>query len=70
MWLTFRSCAGRKMSVDEFFKRKCGNFGELAGGAVERPSLGLSVNSPKKESRLIPLVDSTIITESMMISFD
>ncbi|XP_031849368.1 spindle defective 2 [Nomia melanderi] len=67
MWLTFRSCAGRKMSVDEFFKRKCGNFGELADGAVERPSLGLSVNSPKKTSHLIPLVDSTIITETSSV---
>ncbi|XP_078046228.1 spindle defective 2 isoform X2 [Augochlora pura] len=66
--LSVESCAGRKMSVDEFFKRKCGNFGELTDGAIERPSLGLSVNSPKKKSDLVPLVDSTIMTETSSIS--
>ncbi|XP_076647680.1 spindle defective 2 isoform X2 [Halictus rubicundus] len=65
--LSVESCSGRKMSVDEFFKRKCGNFGELAGGAVERPSLGLSVNSPKKKNNLVPLVDSTIVTETSSV---
>lgn len=63
--MNFRSCAGRKVPVDEFFKRKCGNFGELSGDAVGRPSLGLSINSPKRKGPLIPLVDSTIATEGI-----
>lgn len=58
-----RSCAGRKVSVDEFFRRKCGNFGELSDDAIARPSFGLSVTSPKKKGQLIPLVDSTMMTE-------
>ncbi|XP_050579371.1 uncharacterized protein LOC126917036 isoform X1 [Bombus affinis] len=57
--LSVESCAGHKVSVSEFFRRKCGNFGELSDTGVERPSLGLSVNSPKKKDHLIPLVDST-----------
>lgn len=57
--LNFRSCAGHKVSVSEFFRRKCGNFGELSDTGLERPSLGLSVNSPKKKDHLMPLVDST-----------
>ncbi|XP_043252689.1 uncharacterized protein LOC122397529 isoform X2 [Colletes gigas] len=61
--LSVESRAGRKVSVDEYFKRKCGAFGELSHDGVERPSLGLSVNSPKRTGQLIPLVDNTIITE-------
>lgn len=57
--LNFRSCAGHKVSVSEFFRRKCGNFGALSDTGIERPSLGLSVNSPKKKDHLTPLVDST-----------
>nr|XP_033342551.1 uncharacterized protein LOC117229834 isoform X3 [Megalopta genalis] len=66
--LSVESCGGRKMAVDEFFKRKCGNVGELTDGVIERPSLGLSVNSPKKKGDLVPLVDSTIITETSSAS--
>ncbi|XP_076756265.1 spindle defective 2 [Xylocopa sonorina] len=66
--LSVESCAGRKVSVGEFFKRKCGNFGRLSEEAVERPSLGLSVNSPKKRDQLIPLVDSTIATEDSSVA--
>ena len=65
--LSVESCAGRKVSVDEFFKRKCGNFGELSDNAIARPSLGLSVNSPRKKEHLIPLVDSTIMTEESSV---
>ncbi|XP_076167706.1 spindle defective 2 isoform X3 [Ptiloglossa arizonensis] len=65
--LSVESCAGRKVSVDEFFKRKCGTFGELADNAVERPSLGLPVNSPKKPGQLIPLVDNTTMTEESSV---
>ncbi|OAD54785.1 hypothetical protein WN48_05984 [Eufriesea mexicana] len=46
--------------LDLSVERKCGNFGELSDTAIERPSLGISVNSPKKKSQLIPLVDSTV----------
>ncbi|XP_033342551.2 spindle defective 2 isoform X3 [Megalopta genalis] len=66
--LSVESCGGRKMAVDEFFKRKCGNVGELTDGVIERPSLGLSVNSPKKRGDLVPLVDSTIMTETSSAS--
>ena len=67
--LSVESCAGHKVSVSEFFRRKCGNFGELSDTGVERPSLGLSVNSPKKKDHLIPLVDSTCssVTEDSSI---
>ncbi|XP_006619497.1 uncharacterized protein LOC102681909 isoform X1 [Apis dorsata] len=65
--ISVESCAGRKVSIGEFFRRKCGNFGELSDNAVERPSLGLSVNSPKKKDQIIPLVDSTIVTEDFSI---
>ena len=67
--LSVESCAGHKVSVSEFFRRKCGNFGELSDTGVERPSLGLSVNSPKKKDHIIPLVDSTCssVTEDSSI---
>ncbi|XP_068988942.1 uncharacterized protein spd-2 [Bombus flavifrons] len=67
--LSVESCAGHKVSVSEFFRRKCGNFGELSDTGVERPSLGLAVNSPKKKDHLIPLVDSTCssVTEDSSI---
>ncbi|XP_015438820.1 PREDICTED: LOW QUALITY PROTEIN: uncharacterized protein LOC107193823 [Dufourea novaeangliae] len=65
--LSVESCAGYKVSVDEFFKRKCGNFGHLSDGAVERPSFGLSINSPKKNGTHVPLVDSTIMTEASSV---
>ncbi|XP_050470403.1 uncharacterized protein LOC126863839 isoform X3 [Bombus huntii] len=67
--LSVESCAGHKVSVSEFFRRKCGNFGELSDTGLERPSLGLSVNSPKKKDHLIPLVDSTCssVTEDSSI---
>ncbi|XP_076244195.1 spindle defective 2 [Calliopsis andreniformis] len=65
--LSVESCAGHKVPVDEFFQRKCGNFGELSGEAGERPSFGLSINSPKKKGPLIPLVDSTIVTEESSV---
>ncbi|XP_060816433.1 uncharacterized protein LOC132907390 [Bombus pascuorum] len=67
--LSVESCAGHKVSVSEFFRRKCGNFGELSETGVERPSLGLSVNSPKKKDHLTPLVDSTCssVTEDSSI---
>ncbi|CAK9815019.1 hypothetical protein ANTPLA_LOCUS8458 [Anthophora plagiata] len=65
--LSVESCAGHKLPVDEFFRRKCGNFGELSDNAPGRPSLGLSVNSPQKKDQLIPLVDSTMITEESLV---
>ncbi|XP_035719189.1 uncharacterized protein LOC118440376 isoform X1 [Vespa mandarinia] len=63
--LSVESNAGRKVSIGEFFKRKCGNIGDLSNDIVERPTLGLSINSPKKKNRLIPLVDSTIADGSL-----
>ncbi|XP_076393462.1 spindle defective 2 isoform X4 [Megachile rotundata] len=66
--LSVESCAGHKVSVDEFFRRKCGNFGELSDNAIARPSLGLSVTSPKKKGQLIPLVDSTMMTEESSVA--
>ncbi|XP_076290420.1 spindle defective 2 isoform X2 [Lasioglossum baleicum] len=64
--LSVESSSGRKMSVDEYFKSKCGNFGALSGSGVERPSLGLSVHSPRKKN-LVPLVDLTIATETSSV---
>ncbi|KAK1124792.1 hypothetical protein K0M31_006152 [Melipona bicolor] len=50
---------GRKVSVSEYFMRKCGHFGELSDVGIERPSLGLSVSSPPKKNQPLALVDST-----------
>ena len=65
--LSVESCAGRKVSVDEFFRRKCGNFGELSDDAMARPSFGLSITSPNKKGQLVPLVDSTMMTEESSV---
>ncbi|KAL7303129.1 hypothetical protein TKK_0004340 [Trichogramma kaykai] len=50
---------GEIMPVDDFFKNKCGNFGELSlVSNSARPSLGFGVvQSPKRQLR--PLVDQT-----------
>ncbi|XP_043515781.1 uncharacterized protein LOC122531709 isoform X1 [Frieseomelitta varia] len=50
---------GRKVSVSEYFMRKCGHFGELSDAGIERPSLGLSVSSPPRKNQPMALVDST-----------
>lgn len=60
-----RSTAGRKVSVGEFFQRKCGNIGHLQEtDSISRPSFGVTINSPTKHERVTPLVDETTMTES------
>ncbi|XP_043267415.1 uncharacterized protein spd-2 isoform X2 [Venturia canescens] len=65
MDLTIDSCAGRKVSVGEFFKRKCGNIGHLTDveDACQRPSFGMNIRSPTRIGQNIPLVDLTTMTE-------
>ncbi|XP_026670339.1 uncharacterized protein LOC108626103 isoform X2 [Ceratina calcarata] len=63
--LSVESCA-EKLTVDEFFKRKCGDFGELSDDAARRPSLGISIDSPRKK-QLVPLIDSTVVTEDTSV---
>ncbi|KAG7207409.1 hypothetical protein KM043_009059 [Ampulex compressa] len=65
--LSVESCAGHKVPVDEFFRRKCGNIGGLLDGGVERPSIGLSVKSPKRKEKLVSLVDTSIMTEASSV---
>ncbi|XP_023289269.1 uncharacterized protein LOC105701104 isoform X1 [Orussus abietinus] len=66
--LTIESCMGRKVSVGEFFRRKCDKLGDIsAAETVDRPSFGFSVSSPKKDGHLIPLVDQTLSTETTSV---
>ncbi|XP_051156688.1 uncharacterized protein LOC127278761 isoform X2 [Leptopilina boulardi] len=61
--LTIESDNGHKLSFGEYFKRKCGNFGELSETeAVDRPSLGFSIRSPKKREKMEALVNITGMT--------
>lgn len=62
--LSVESCAGRKVSVGEFFERKCGALGRISnGGWTERPSFGLmEITSPKRNANAAPLINETAAT--------
>ncbi|XP_043466688.1 uncharacterized protein LOC122501361 isoform X2 [Leptopilina heterotoma] len=63
--LTVESDSGHKLSFGEYFKRKCGNFGELSESeAVDRPSFGFSIRSPKKREIMEPLINITGMTNA------
>ncbi|XP_014207554.1 uncharacterized protein LOC106638742 [Copidosoma floridanum] len=49
-----------RISVGEFFQRKCGTMGHLSINASDRPSLGLDTNSCKKQRKCRALVDQTV----------
>lgn len=63
--LSVESNAGRKVSVGEFFQRKCGNIRDLSNNVAEKSNLGLSINSSKRKDNLVPLVDSTLTNGSL-----
>ncbi|XP_066588067.1 uncharacterized protein spd-2 isoform X2 [Prorops nasuta] len=56
------------MSVTEFFRRKCDSIGKLSNSELRRPNLGIPISSPKRNSKLIPLVDSTITSEATSLA--
>ncbi|XP_046740722.1 uncharacterized protein LOC124408088 isoform X2 [Diprion similis] len=61
--LSSASSTGRRVSVGEFFQRKCGNIGQLQEtDSAPRPSFGVTINSPIKHRPLVPLVDETAMT--------
>ncbi|XP_033220185.1 centrosomal protein of 192 kDa isoform X3 [Belonocnema kinseyi] len=66
--LSLESCGGRKVSIGEFFKRKCENIGELSSSdSVQRPSFGFSIKSPKKREKMEPLIDITGMTDESTV---
>ncbi|XP_015608728.1 uncharacterized protein LOC107274266 [Cephus cinctus] len=66
--LSLESCAGRKVSIGEFFKRKCEKMGQLSEvESIERPSFGATITSPKRLGNRMPLVDVTLQTETSSV---
>lgn len=63
--LSVESCAGRKISVGEFFKRKCDAIGQLNDGKNDRPNFGLKITSPKRPTRNNPLINLTTMSADM-----
>ncbi|XP_071554145.1 uncharacterized protein [Temnothorax nylanderi] len=61
--LTVQSCAGRKVSVGQYFERKSDNIGILGSNKV-RPSFGLVLETPVKTGKLPALVESTIMADA------
>jgi hypothetical protein len=60
---------GARISVGEFFKKKCGGTGHLSTPSVsDRPSFGLDIKSPQRQGKSRPLVDETIITDGLYFS--
>ena len=55
--LTLESCMDGKLSVGQFFQRKCGT------------SFPMDARSPQRNGKLKPLVDVTLKTESMKFIF-
>ncbi|XP_015116663.1 uncharacterized protein LOC107040902 [Diachasma alloeum] len=65
MDLSLESCAGRKVSVGEFFGRKCEPIGQLSPSeGFERPAFGFEIQSPKRISRPGALVNLTTMTDA------
>ncbi|XP_046476068.1 uncharacterized protein spd-2 isoform X2 [Neodiprion pinetum] len=61
--LSSTSSTGRRVSVGEFFQRKCGTIGQLQEtDSVSRPSFGETIKSPIKHRPLVPLVEKTAMT--------
>lgn len=57
-----------RVSVGEFFRRGCGNIGQLSFTSFsDRPSMGIDVQSPKRQGKLRPLIDETMKTEGKII---
>ncbi|XP_011347218.1 uncharacterized protein LOC105285003 isoform X2 [Ooceraea biroi] len=62
--LSVESCAGRKVSVGNYFARKSGNVGNLLENVEKmRPDLGFPMETPIKTAPLQPLVESTIVAD-------
>ncbi|XP_072752042.1 uncharacterized protein [Anoplolepis gracilipes] len=61
--LTVESCAGQKLSIGQYFERKSGDIGILGNDKQVRPSFGLPSESPVKRGNLVPLIESTILTD-------
>lgn len=58
------SVDSRKVSVGEFFRRKCGGTGHLNSPKQgERPSFGLDPVTPQRHRILKPLVNQTMSPE-------
>ncbi|XP_063975658.1 uncharacterized protein LOC135161736 [Diachasmimorpha longicaudata] len=69
MDLSLESCAGRKVSVGEFFGRKCEPIGRLSPSeGLERPAFGFAIQSPKRMSKPGPLINLTAMTDTSKAS--
>ncbi|KAK0171354.1 hypothetical protein PV328_009095 [Microctonus aethiopoides] len=64
MDLTVDSRAGHKVSVGEYFSRKCGTLGQLSDAiSNDRPNFGLTgIKSPEHKNKPQPLVNITSMT--------
>ncbi|KAF7994122.1 hypothetical protein HCN44_011391 [Aphidius gifuensis] len=59
--LTVESTIGRKLSVGEFFKRKCDSVGNLP---MDRLNFGQKITSPERPTRNEPLANLTTTTNA------
>ncbi|XP_011304935.1 uncharacterized protein spd-2 [Fopius arisanus] len=65
MDLSLESCVGRRVSVGEFFGRKCEPIGQLsATEGFDRPAFGFNIRSPKRLTKPGALVNLTTMTDS------
>ncbi|XP_014468214.1 PREDICTED: uncharacterized protein LOC106741088 isoform X2 [Dinoponera quadriceps] len=65
--LSIASCAGRKVSVGQYFKRKC-NMGMLGNDDKLRPGFDVTSETPMKRGNLRPLIDSTLMADATKLS--
>ncbi|KAL6266761.1 hypothetical protein P5V15_003597 [Pogonomyrmex californicus] len=61
--LSIASCAGRKVSVGQYFQRKSDKIG-LLGTIGDKASLGVIAETPKRSGKLPVLVESSILTDA------
>ncbi|XP_011874968.1 PREDICTED: uncharacterized protein LOC105565956 isoform X2 [Vollenhovia emeryi] len=63
--LTVDSCAGRKVSVGQYFERKSGDVGTLGYNDKLRTSFfGIASETPARSGKLPALVESAILTDA------
>lgn len=61
---------GKRISVGEFFQKKCGHLGHLSTTSLsDRPSFGNEIKSPNRRGRLRPLVNESLATEGILNFF-
>ncbi|EFN61997.1 hypothetical protein EAG_01750 [Camponotus floridanus] len=62
--LSVESCAGRKLSIGQYFERKSADLAVLGNNKQVKPNFDLTLESSIKKGNLESLVESTVLTNA------